>query len=306
MSKSNIKTLWANDFDKYAYKTYKYNFDNNYLLEDIKNLSAHDLDTVDILCGGFPCQPFSIAGYQKGFDDDRGNVFFEIIRLINELKNKPRVLLLENVKNFYTHDKGNTFKTVKDLLEDNGYSVYSNIFNTSEFTEIPHNRERTFIICFKDTKNYEMKTYYENFCIPEYEQNTKKISEFLEANKVDEKYYYREDKYMYEDLLEVVNKRDTIYQWRRIYVRENKSGVCPTLTANMGTGGHNVPLILVDDGIRKLTPRECFNLQGFPKNYKFPEDVPNSQLYKQSGNSVTVALIEKIGKGIRQTLENFS
>ncbi len=111
---------------------------------------------------------------------------------------------------------------------------------------------------------------------------------------------------MYEDLLEVINKRDTIYQRRRIYVRENKSGVCPTLTANMGTGGHNVPLILVDDGIRKLTPRECFNLQGFPKNYKFPEDVPNSQLYKQSGNSVTVALIEKIGKGIRQTLENFS
>ncbi len=306
LSKSNIKTLWTNDFDKYAHKTYKSNFKNNYLLDDIKNLSGSELESVDILCGGFPCQPFSIAGYQKGFNDDRGNVFFEIIRLINELKNKPRALLLENVKNFYTHDKGNTFRTVKDLLESNGYSVYSVILNTSEFTDIPHNRERTFLICFQDTKNHEMKTYYENFCIPEYEENTKKISEFLETDKVDEKYYYREDKYMYDDLLEVINNRDTIYQWRRIYVRENKSGVCPTLTANMGTGGHNVPLILVDDGIRKLTPRECFNFQGFPKNFKFPQDVPNSQLYKQSGNSVTVALIEKIGKGIRETLENFS
>ena len=99
-----------------------------------------------------------------------------------------------------------------------------------------------------------------------------------------------------------IKKKDTFYQWRRIYVRENKNGVCPTLTANMGTGGHNVPLIKDDNGIRKLTPRECFNLQGFPKNFKFPDDVPNSQLYKQAGNSVTVDLVEILANIIFKVL----
>tara|TARA_R110000824_G_scaffold263142_1_gene451777 strand:+ start:1922 stop:2902 length:981 start_codon:yes stop_codon:yes gene_type:complete len=306
LSKSNTKTLWVNDFDKNAHKTYKKNFNTSYILDDIKNISGEDLDSVDILSGGFPCQPFSIAGYQKGFEDTRGNVFFEIIRLINELKNKPRVLLLENVKNFYTHDKGNTFKTVKELLESNGYSVYSNILNTTTYTQIPHNRERTFIICFLDNKYHEMKNYFETFCLPTPAETTHSISEFLETDKVDEKYYYREDKYMYGELVGNMKDPNTVYQWRRKYVRENKSGVCPTLTANMGTGGHNVPLILVDDGIRKLTPRECFNLQGFPSDFDFPDDVADTQLYKQSGNSVTVTLIEKLGRGIRETLEKFS
>ena len=90
-----------------------------------------------------------------------------------------------------------------------------------------------------------------------------------------------------------ITKKNTFYQWRRVYVRENKSGVCPTLTANMGTGGHNVPLIKDDYGIRKITPRECFNLQGFPKNFKLPKDVPNTQLYKQAGNSVTVDIFKQ-------------
>ena len=104
---------------------------------------------------------------------------------------------------------------------------------------------------------------------------------------------------MYEDLLEVINKRDTIYQWRRIYVRENKSGVCPTLTANMGTGGHNVPLIKDNLGIRKLTPRECLNFQGFPKSFKFPETVGHSQRYKQAWNEVTINLLTNIAKIIK-------
>ena len=99
-----------------------------------------------------------------------------------------------------------------------------------------------------------------------------------------------------------IKKKETFYQWRRVYVRENKNGVCPTLTANMGTGGHNVPLIKDNDGIRKLTPRECFNLQGFPKTFKFPKEMPNTQLYKQAGNSVTVDIIKKHAEIIHKVL----
>ena len=100
-----------------------------------------------------------------------------------------------------------------------------------------------------------------------------------------------------------MKSKDTLYQWRRIYVRENKKNLCPTLTANMGTGGHNVPLILTDDGIRKLTPRECFNFQGYPKSFKLPDELHNSQLYKQAGNSVSVPLVKKLAESIKKVLE---
>ena len=124
----------------------------------------------------------------------------------------------------------------------------------------------------------------------------------LEKRKVDEKYYYDESKYMYDELKENMKSRDTVYQWRRKYVRENKSNLCNTLTANMGTGGHNVPLVVTDDGFRKLTPRECFNFQGFPRGFKFPKDMANSHLYKQAGNAVTVDIIAVLAKKIRQVI----
>ena len=108
----------------------------------------------------------------------------------------------------------------------------------------------------------------------------------------------------YQTIKEDVNKKNTLYQYRRVYVRENQSNECPTLTANMGTGGHNVPLLKDDLGIRKLTPRECFNFQGFPKSFKFPKDMANTQLYKQAGNAVTVKLIEKLAKNIKIVLDN--
>ena len=107
---------------------------------------------------------------------------------------------------------------------------------------------------------------------------------------------------MYEDLRKAIKSEDTIYQWRRVYVRENQSNQCPTLTANMGTGGHNVPLIKTEDGFRKLTPRECFNFQGYPKSFKLPDKLGRSQLYKQAGNSVTVPLIKKLALLIKETL----
>ena len=180
--------------------------------------------------------------------------------------------------------------------------------NTSDYTRIPQNRERTFITCFLEGKHAfldpkkPMSNFYRSNFPPKKLNKTDNISDYLEGNTVDEKYYYRQDKYNYKELAKAIIKKNTAYQWRRVYVRENKSGVCPTLTANMGTGGHNVPLIKDDDGIRKLTPRECFNLQGFPKNFKLPRDVPNTQLYKQAGNSVTVAMIRKHAEFIYEAL----
>jgi DNA (cytosine-5)-methyltransferase 1 len=140
------------------------------------------------------------------------------------------------------------------------------------------------------------KKVFDTFSLDFPKIEKKKISEFLETN-VPLKYYYNDKSTTWELLKKNVVKKDTIYQYRRVYVRENKSGVCPTLTANMGTGGHNVPLIYTKQGIRKLTPRECFNIQGFPKQYKLP-NISNSHLYKQSGNSVTVPLLKMIADRI--------
>ena len=146
-----------------------------------------------------------------------------------------------------------------------------------------------------------MVSEFKSLFPPEKSKNTTSFKEMMETT-VDEKFYYREDKYMYKDLVENIKSQDTFYQWRRIYVRENKKNICPTLTANMGTGGHNVPLILTDSGIRKLTPKECFRLQGFPESYKLPQDVSNTHLYKQAGNSVTVKLVEVLAKIIKECL----
>ena len=299
---------WANDNDIHCSKTYKINHKHKYILKDIHKLSASELEPVDVMTGGFPCQAFSVAGYRKGLKDERGNLFFEILRLIDEFNNPPKVLLLENVKNFSTHDKGRTLKILREELENRDYCVFNHVLNTADYTSIPQNRERTFIICFREGRDayldstQPMTTKF-RMSFPPRKNNIKTDFKTLLEKNVDEKYYYRDDKYMYKDLINDMKSKDTFYQWRRQYVRENKSQLCPTLTANMGTGGHNVPLILTDKGIRKLTPKECFLLQGFPKSFKLPKESPDGQLYKQSGNSVTVKLIEVLAKIIKSCLD---
>lgn len=308
---NDFKVLWSNDIDEPSSKTFKQNFDHEHILQDIHTLKGKDLSPVDVLVGGFPCQAFSIAGYRKGFDDNRGNLFFEILRLVNELKKRPKVLFLENVKNFYTHDHGNTFETVYRELEKNGYCVFHKVLNTSSITKVPQNRERTFIICFDEgagailDPSQKMTQKFIQIFPPKDIKQTDSVRKYLEKKEVDDRFFYGEEKYMYKELKETIKSKDTVYQWRRQYVRENKSNVCPTLTANMGTGGHNVPLIMNDDGrYRKLTPRECFNLQGFPKSYKLPNDIPVSQLYKQAGNSVTVRIIEVLAGLIKEAMDS--
>lgn len=295
----NFKCVFSNDIDKYCKITFDHNFNqnsnNSLFLEDIVNISSADLPDFDLLTAGFPCQPFSIAGYQKGFQDKgRGDLFFEIIRILKDTK--PEAFFLENVKNLKTHDKGNTLAFIYEQLEVIGYKVKDAVLNTVEYGNLPQNRERIYLVGFLNND------FFNRFNFPDKIPLKKTIHDCLIKNNIDKKYYYN-GKPLFEKLKQEVINKNTIYQWRRIYVRENKNNICPTLTANMGTGGHNVPIILDNQGIRKLTPRECANFQGFPKDYKFPT-IPDSQLYKQIGNSVSIPVISRIAHNIKLALTN--
>jgi len=290
---AGFKSVLSNDIDLNCKITFDYNFKDKLYIEDISNLK--DFPEFDLLTAGFPCQPFSIAGYRKGFSDNgRGDLFFEIIRILKE--NKPKAFLLENVKNLKTHDNGNTLKLIYNELEKIGYYVKDSILNTMHHSDIPQNRERIFIVGFLSEDEYKL------FNFPNKIELKKTIHDCIIKEQVNDKYYYNE-KPLFGRLKNDVIKKDTVYQWRRKYVRENKSNVCPTLTANMGTGGHNVPIIIDDYGIRKLTPRECANFQGFPEEYIFPK-IADFKLYKQIGNSVTVPLINRIAINIKNVMEN--
>ncbi|MFL2660016.1 MAG: DNA (cytosine-5-)-methyltransferase [Alphaproteobacteria bacterium] len=293
---------WANEIDDKACKTYKLNFPNTNLIEqDVHKIQPDDNLEVDIITSGFPCQAFSVAGYRKGFDDDRGNLFFETARFIDKLK--PKSYLLENVKNLKGHDKGNTLKVIqKTLEEDLGYSFIPFILNSKDYGNIPQTRERIYIVGFRNEAKGGEKT--SNFKIPEPIKRELNIQDMIDENSVEDKHYYKQNSKIYPLLLESVKSRNSIYQYRRVYVRENKSNVCPTLTANMGTGGHNVPIIKTDKGIRKLTPRECFNFQGFPKNFNIPLDLAQSHLYKQVGNSVVIPVVKRIATEIKRVINN--
>ena len=289
--------VWANEIDPAAAITFRANHKAELVVDDICNIKAKDIPTVSVLAGGFPCQAFSIAGYKKGFKDTRGTLFFEIIRLLQEFKEQgrlPEVVFLENVKNLYTHDNGNTWRSIKKELEDVGYFVTEKVLNTCEYGNIPQNRERIYIIGFLDERKRDSFQWSQPVKL------TNTIDKVVDWNcKVDSRLYYTKDMKCYPLLENNIKNKHSIYQFRRVYVRENKSGVCPALTANMGEGGHNVPLIVDNHGnIRKLTPAECLQLQGFPKNFIIPKELPNSKIYKQAGNSVSVAVIKRLADEI--------
>lgn len=293
--KAGFKTIFANDFDKTCKETYDLNFAEPKLdTTDINKIDIKSLPKFDVLLGGFPCQSFSIAGYRKGFQDkERGNLFFKIVEILEE--RKPTAFLLENVKNLQSHDNGRTFKIIKENLEELGYHIKYKILNSMNHGNVPQNRERIFIVGFLD------KNKAEAFDFPKEIPLTTNFRMFT-SNEADDKYYYN-NKPLYEKIKNDINSELTVYQWRRRYVRVNKKGVCPTLTANMGLGGHNVPIIKNHKGVRKLTPRECFLLQGFPIYFKLPNNLSDAKLYHQAGNSVTVPVIERIAENIKLVLD---
>jgi len=294
-STEKVKTIFANDFNPNCKKTFDMNFSIKLDTNDLTKLKPTDIPKMDILTGGFSCQPYSIAGKRKGFDDDRSGVLWSILNIMEH--HKPMCVVLENVKNLYTHDNNQTFLTIKQKIESFGYTVMHEIINTSDITDIPQNRERIFLVCFLH------KRHADKFAFPEGVKELQPICNFLETDIAD-KYYYNDRfgvwKYIENNINEHVST-NTVYQLRRKYIRKNKSNVVPCFTRNMGTGGHNVPLILDDIGIRKLTPRECFNLQGYPGSYILP-NISDSHLYQQVGNSITVDVTKKIANNIIKCL----
>ena len=294
-STNKVETVFANDLLESSESIFNLNNTVKLVKQDLITIKETEIPVFDLLTGGFPCQPFSIAGSQKGFDDERSNVFWKILSVIKA--HSPKIVILENVKNLQSHDNGITFKIIIENLTKCGYYVKYNIINTCKVTHIPQNRERIYIVCFKD------KALFDKFNMDFDKIENINITDLLD-NNVPDKYYYTDKSVIYDELKQnVVShiQNNTIYQYRRYYVRENKNSVCPTLTANMGTGGHNVPIILDDKGIRKLTPRECFNLQGFPKDYKLPA-LSDSKLYSLAGNAVSIPVVKLIANRIAELL----
>jgi len=292
-----FKTVFANDNNRKCKETYDLNFEEPKLtIKDVwKIYIKKEMPDFDVLLAGFPCQAFSIAGNQTGFRDEKngGNLFFKIAQILR-IK-RPQAFMLENVKNLKTHYNGYTFKIIKNTLERLGYHVKAEVLNSMTHGNIPQNRERIFIVGFLDKKKAEA------FEFPKEIPLTRSFKEFV-LDKTEDKYYYN-DKPLYERIKNDINSEDTVYQWRRRYVRANKRGVVPTLTANMGTGGHNVPIIKNGEGIRKLTPKECFWLQGFHRDFKLPK-IADSELYHQAGNSVTVTVVERVAENMKKVLND--
>ena len=289
--------VFSSDNDLNAAKTYELNFKEN-PLNDITKTDSKQIPDFDILSAGFPCQPFSIAGQRKGFRDTRGTLFFDIERIISD--KQPSAFILENVKGLANHDKGATLKTILDTLAItiNGrrntskiknkinYHVYFDVLNSMNYG-VPQNRERIFIIGFKEIvqfdfnelskKNKNLLNIFEKNVVGHDISDIAKSNISMNLKKRDKK-------------IDLENPFLLAYEIRPSRCSFRFDGYSPCLTAKMGTGGNNIPVIFSE--MRKFTTNECLSIQGFPKSYKIKPN--NASSYKQIGNSVSVPLTSQL------------
>jgi len=297
-----LDCVFSNDYDKHACETYAANF-GDITCKDIHEIQANDLPNFDILCGGFPCQPFSIAGVSKknsmgrkhGFEDvKQGNLFFEIIRLVKH--HNPKILFLENVKNLKSHDKGNTWKVIKTELENSGYYVFEKIVDGKNY--VPQHRERIFIVCF-NKKEYP-KIHFE---FPEFPKNRLYKLKDIIADNVDEKYTLTDKLWAYLQNYKKKNQEKG-NGFGFGLIDKNKDEYTRTMSARYHKDGSE---ILISQGDKKnprrLTPTEAAKLQGFPNTFKIV--VSDTQAYRQFGNSVVVPAIQATTAKIIQTIADY-
>ncbi len=302
INNNQLECVYSNDYNKFSCETYRANFGEIHL-GDLNDIHAKDIPPFDLLCGGFPCQPFSIAGVSKknslgvkhGFDDEKqGNLFFEILRVIDE--HHPKVIFLENVKNLQSHDKGNTWRIMQSELLNKGYSVFSKVVDGKYY--VPQHRERIFVVCFSDT-------YFPNinFEFPAYPSNRLyELNDIIEAEgKVDGKYTLSDKLWNY-------------LQQHKINSQSKGNGfgfglITPdseytrTLSARYYKDGSEILIDQKNNNPRRLTPIECARLQGFPEDFIIP--VSDAQAYKQFGNSVVAPAVDAILKQIVHTVESY-
>lgn len=288
-SQAGFNVIWANEKDKDACITYRMNFPKTNLVEeDICKINAETLPKADVLVAGFPCQSFSLMGYKRGFKDSRGNLFFEIARVAKVVK--PKIILLENVRNLIYHDNGKSFITIFNTLAELGYDVKYDVLNAKTHGNIPQDRKRAFIVAFSD---FNMMN---NFSFPEEIPLTVGVNDIIDrSEKHADIYYYKENSRYYKLLNERIKDKLSIYRIDDSGIANRRYVISPTLKANMGTYPDRVPVIRDDYGIRKLTPYECLALQGFPKDFIL-KGISLESAYKQAGNTVCVPVVKRIAK----------
>ena len=305
----NIETVFVSEWDEYAQKTYKANFCDRFdIAGDITKIAEENIPPFDICLAGFPCQAFSMAGKHQGFNDDykgmcRGTLFQDVARICDY--HKPKVIFCENVKGLTIHDHGKTFRIIKGTFESLGYKVFTKVLNSKDFG-VPQNRERIYIVCFRDD------IAPETFNFPEKSNKEVTIRDILDKAPIPSKYYLSD---VYMATLRAHKARHEAKGNGFGYVIRDLDGIAGTIVCGgMGREGNliidnrehsMIPTTHIKgeinkEGIRKMTPREWARLQGFPENFELP--LSDVHLYKQFGNSVTVNVIEAIAKQIKTTL----
>ena len=302
---NEIKTVFVSEWDDKAVETYRANFNSNVnIVGDITTVDEKNIPEHDILLAGFPCQAFSLAGRKKGFEDARGTLFFDVARIVKY--HKPKVVFCENVKNLVNHDRGRTFKIIKNILEELGYRVFYKVLNSKDFG-VPQNRERIYIVAFR-TDIAPL-----SFSFPDSSGTSTFIKDIIEEHEVSSKYYlsttYLESLRRHK---ERHMSKGNVFGYE---IRDNDSVAGAIVCGGMGRERN----LIVDNRltdfkpvthikgevnkefIRKMTPREWARLQGFPDKFKFV--VADTHLYKQFGNSVTVPVIKAIAEKIKGHLE---
>lgn len=290
-----VEIIYASEWDKKATETYERNF-NLKPAGDITKINEKDVPAHDILCAGFPCQAFSISGKQLGFADSRGTLFFDVARIAKE--KQPKILFLENVKNLAVHDGGKTFRVIMNTLDEIGYSPYASVLNGADYG-IPQSRKRIYIVAFRKDLGII------NFAFPEKIPLKKHVKDILLDDSETEKYVIkRKDIKMSGNTdseeadkplrIGTVNKGG---QGERIY---SPNGTAITLSAYGGGIGAKTGLYLINGKIRRLAPRECARLQGFPDSFILDDN--DNVVYKQMGNSVIVDVLQRIIENVVSTI----
>lgn len=290
-----FKIVWANEKDAAACRTYRYNLGSEYLVEgDIRKIDMAQLPHADVLAAGFPCQSFSVAGLKKGFDDTRGQLFFEVVRAIETIR--PPVVFLENVENLMEHDNGRTFQVIYTSLVELGYILRYQPMATHEYANIPQTRRRVYIVAFRDYQTSQ------KFKFPEPVQLTTTALDFLDIKEEQhEIYYYRSDAQFDNYIRNMAVDTDGLYRVFDGRIKKYTQGKCPTLTASMNSP-HNAAVLRDAWGVRRITLKEALRFQGFPAGFYFPNTIKLQDAYKQIGNSVSVPVIQKIACEIQKVL----
>lgn len=306
---TDIETVYVSEWDEFAQKTYRENFNDSFpIAGDITKVNEATIPAFDICLAGFPCQAFSLAGSHGGFNDNfkgqnRGNLFLDVVRICQY--HKPKVIFCENVKGLVIHDKGNTFRVIRQAFRDIGYQVFWKVLNSKDFG-VPQNRERIYIVAFRDDLNIG------EFVFPKGNHKKVCIRDILEEAPISPKYYLSD---VYVETLRKHRARHEAKGHGFGYEIKSLDGIAGTIVCGgMGRERNliidsrphsmipetHIKGVINTEDIRKLTPREWARLQGFPDTFKL--SLSDTHLYKQFGNSVSVNVIEAIAKQIKELL----